>query len=166
MAVLGRNPCHRPFWELASEACLYCRDDHNLSFIKPLPKPFSIQTAECGIIERCVAYWVNHILIDLFASLIQYILLCSRLTYQTRKSRKSCNRATPRVTDVVVLGAFVQYVWTYCLDAFFLPAHTCLWFLSRAITSNNVRSVAPKSTRSATQKNLAEDAKSDLPIAN
>src|SRR5260370_33655895 len=41
------------FWELASEAGLYCRDDHNLSFIKPLRKLFSIQTAECGFYLSC-----------------------------------------------------------------------------------------------------------------
>jgi hypothetical protein len=37
------------FWELASEASLHCRDDRNLSLAKPLLKPFSIQTAECGL---------------------------------------------------------------------------------------------------------------------
>jgi hypothetical protein len=39
------------FWKLASEACLYCRDSHNLCLAKPLRKPFQIQTAECGIKE-------------------------------------------------------------------------------------------------------------------
>jgi hypothetical protein len=37
------------FWELASEAGLHCRDDRKLSFTKPLRKPFTIQTAECGL---------------------------------------------------------------------------------------------------------------------
>jgi hypothetical protein len=36
------------FWKIAPGASLHCRDDPNLSFTKPLRKPFSIQTAECG----------------------------------------------------------------------------------------------------------------------
>ena len=40
------------FWELASEAGLHCRDNRNLSFIKPLRKPSAIQTAECGKEKR------------------------------------------------------------------------------------------------------------------
>jgi hypothetical protein len=43
----SKNKCHS-----TSEASLHCRDDRNLSLAKPLLKPSSIQTAECGYITR------------------------------------------------------------------------------------------------------------------
>jgi hypothetical protein len=63
----GIQPTFRSyFWELASEAGLHCRDDHILSFIEPLRKPFSIQTAECGF-NRDLRVLQKHNVLILFS---------------------------------------------------------------------------------------------------